>query len=240
MRLILPLALAITANIANAEGTDPFAGVSKKKPAGESAYGCTFSFENWDVYEKWESFNDFAFSGKGIKNSWVGEMACKTSRSGSLHLIDYLGKTENEVYVFLIGNDGQKVSYFFDLNSDNSNGLTIRYMDDTPPPRQHENPGFFAQWAENMFGGGGVSTYTGVVSGETVASDQEVGVKVDGDGWVSENGKKIGRVEVSYGYNILCSNGYNYGSDSVFGGSFKANVNSMDEAISVVLSACKR
>lgn len=84
---------------------------------------------------------------------------------------------------------------------------------------------------------GGVQSYSPVASDET---KQPVGVKVDGDGWVSENGKKIGRVEVSYGYNILCSNGYNYGSDSVFGGSFKADVNSMDEAVVVVLSACKR
>lgn len=77
-------------------------------------------------------------------------------------------------------------------------------------------------------------------SGSDGTGDQEAGIKVDSSGTVSENGKTIGRVEYSWGYKILCWHGYNYGSDSVFGGSFKADVDSMDEAVAVLLDACKR
>lgn len=74
---------------------------------------------------------------------------------------------------------------------------------------------------------------------ETQKQTEQQGVTVS-KGIVRENGREIGRVEVQWGYNIICANGYNYGSDSVFGGSFKADVDSMDEAVAVVLSACKR
>ncbi|MDQ2093956.1 hypothetical protein [Rhodalgimonas zhirmunskyi] len=59
-------------------------------------------------------------------------------------------------------------------------------------------------------------------------------VTVDGDGWVSVNGREIGRVYVSWGWVISCNYGYKNG-----GGSFKADVDNQNQAIGVLLRACK-
>ncbi|MGB0506136.1 MAG: hypothetical protein ACPGGK_08050 [Pikeienuella sp.] len=59
-------------------------------------------------------------------------------------------------------------------------------------------------------------------------------VTVDGDGWVSVDGREIGRVYSSWGWVISCKFGYVNGS-----GSFKADVNNKNEAISVLLRSCK-
>lgn len=77
-------------------------------------------------------------------------------------------------------------------------------------------------------------------SGQTANNNR--GVTRDGDGWVKVDGRTIGRAWVSYGYNVSCTKGYNsgYGSNSAFGGSFKPNVHSMDEAVGVLLAACRR
>jgi hypothetical protein len=60
-------------------------------------------------------------------------------------------------------------------------------------------------------------------------------VTVDGDGWVKVDGRTLGRVYVSWGWVISCSKGYVNG-----GGSFKADVDNQNQAIGVLLRACKR
>jgi hypothetical protein len=59
-------------------------------------------------------------------------------------------------------------------------------------------------------------------------------VTVDGDGWVSVDGREIGRVYVSWGWVISCKYGYKNG-----GGSFKADVDNQNQAIGVLLRSCK-
>jgi hypothetical protein len=68
------------------------------------------------------------------------------------------------------------------------------------------------------------------------------GVSVDRDGWVKVDGRSLGRVWSSYGWNISCNNGYNsgYGSNSPWGGSFKVDVRNRDEATGILLRACRR
>jgi hypothetical protein len=66
----------------------------------------------------------------------------------------------------------------------------------------------------------------------TVALAQSV--TVDGDGWVSVDGREIGRVYVSWGWVISCKYGYKNG-----GGSFKADVDNQNQAIGVLLRSCK-
>jgi len=68
------------------------------------------------------------------------------------------------------------------------------------------------------------------------------GVSVDRDGWVKVDGRSLGRVWSSYGWNISCNNGYNsgYGSSSPWGGSFKVDVRNRDEATGILLRACRR
>lgn len=62
-------------------------------------------------------------------------------------------------------------------------------------------------------------------------------VSRDSDGWVSVDGKTIGRVTFSYGdYRISCQRGYTSGR----GGSFTIKANDRDEATAVLLRACKR
>lgn len=79
-------------------------------------------------------------------------------------------------------------------------------------------------------------------SPSTQGTSASTGVAVDRDGWVRVDGRTLGRVWSSYGWNISCNNGYNsgYGSGSVFGGSFKADVRNRDEATSILLRACRR
>ncbi len=89
--------------------------------------------------------------------------------------------------------------------------------------------------------GGG--TYYPPLTPEPQASPESRGVSRDGDGWVSVDGRKIGRISFSYGeYRITCSKGYNsgWGSNSAFGSSFTIDVDNRDQATSVVLQACKR
>lgn len=88
------------------------------------------------------------------------------------------------------------------------------------------------------------SSYSPAPTVETAApsSSASKGVSRDGDGWVSVDGRKVGRVSFSYGkYRITCSKGYNsgWGSNSAFGQSFTIDVNNRDEATSVLLKACK-
>lgn len=59
-------------------------------------------------------------------------------------------------------------------------------------------------------------------------------VTVDGDGWVSVDGREIGRVYTSWGWVISCKYGYKNG-----GGSFKADVDNQNQAIGVLLRSCK-
>lgn len=60
-------------------------------------------------------------------------------------------------------------------------------------------------------------------------------VSVSDGGWVKVDGRTIGRVYVSWGWVISCSKGYVNG-----GGSFKADVDNQNQAIGVLLRACKR
>jgi hypothetical protein len=86
------------------------------------------------------------------------------------------------------------------------------------------------------------SSVTSINPSPTENSIPSGGVSTDGDGWVKVDGRTIGRVWSSYGWNISCNNGYNpgYGSSSPFGGSFKADVRNRDEATSILLRACRR
>lgn len=60
-------------------------------------------------------------------------------------------------------------------------------------------------------------------------------VSVSDGGWVKVDGRTIGRVYVSWGWVISCERGYVNG-----GGSFKADVDNRDQAVRVLLQACKR
>ena len=60
-------------------------------------------------------------------------------------------------------------------------------------------------------------------------------VTVSDGGWVKVDGRTIGRVYVSWGWVISCSKGYVNG-----GGSFKADVDNQNQAVGVLLRACKR
>lgn len=75
----------------------------------------------------------------------------------------------------------------------------------------------------------------------TSDSSTSSGVARSSSGWVTVDGRTIGRVWSSYGYNISCSNGYKpgHGSNSAFGGSFKADVSNLNEATAVLLQSCK-
>ncbi len=81
------------------------------------------------------------------------------------------------------------------------------------------------------------------VATEPQDTQKSRGVHRDGDGWVSVDGRKIGRITFSYGkYRISCSRGYNsgWGSKSVWGESFEMKLKNRDEATGVLLRACKR
>jgi Bacterial SH3 domain len=215
-------------------------------PLTVKRWGCEFTFPSETVMNEWHAIEVQTSRDIGGKAN-LDYGLCRVSDGEPVEIVNYLGtnaESSERHFRVIIDNCDMTYSAIFNKSSGEVSYST-NYGQDCHLYKKEETtsnqrPGFFAQWADNMFGGSGASTYNGAVPTETVTSDQEVGVKVDGDGWVSENGKEIGRVEISYGYNILCSNGYNYGSDSVFGGSFKADVSSMDEAVAVVLSACKR
>lgn len=82
-----------------------------------------------------------------------------------------------------------------------------------------------------------------VVLAAVTSSAFAASVTRSSDGWVSVDGRTIGRVTFSYGeYRISCKRGYNSGwaSKSAFGSSFTIKADSKDEATSVLLQACKR
>jgi len=79
-----------------------------------------------------------------------------------------------------------------------------------------------------------VAIFTATLCLNTPTAALAQSVTVDGSGWVSVDGREIGRVYVSWGWVISCKHGYVNG-----GSSFKADVDNQNEAIGVLLRSCR-
>lgn len=206
---------------------------------------CVVRFSSCETFEDFELMRVYAgfdINKPAFYPFRLIDLVCEARETEILELYDY---PDEGVFGFRANESSEDVVYWFNLKSEDpsiSRGTRI------PSTNSNRSTSFL----DYLFGDGTVGS-SGIdfssVDYSTIPEEQErassndtTGIARSSGGWVTVDGKTIGRTWVSYGYNIMCSRGYRdgHGSNSVLGGSFKADVDNMDEATAVLLQSCRR